>query len=192
MRRAPTIPCAISLVIAACGPSARPVPDREPQPVVTPARVEPSVTPAPAATAMAPSCTEGTLERCDAVDQNCDGRIDEGCGYEPGPLQVTMAWNSDADVDLRVTGPAGEVLPRDREDAGACGDTSRDRIENVHAPAPTAGRYEVALRYASECEQEIGTTTATVSIAASGRVLGVYNVSLEPGAEVPVATVELP
>lgn len=197
----------ISFLIAGCGASPPPAPADPAEPLGAGRPVEtaaPEVSPAEAAVEMRPSCSEGTLERCDAVDQNCDGHIDEGCGYESGALQVTLAWNSDADVDLVVTDPSDAVLSPahtevasggtlDRQASGACGQASRDRIENARwADSPPSGEYRVALRYASECEREVGATTATVAISAAGRVLGVYNVTLEPEAEAPVATVRIP
>lgn len=189
-----------TLVALGCGasqPQGDPIGDPDPRDE-PPAVAEPAAEAAAGVALMAPSCTEGVDERCDAVDQDCDGLIDEGCGYETGALQITTAWNTDADVDLVITGPGGAVASSDagqldRVAAGACGEPTRARIENARwAEPPPSGVYRVALRHASDCEREGAETTATVSVSALGRVLGVYNTAVAAGATVPVAEVVLP
>jgi hypothetical protein len=55
------------------------------------------------------ACIPTGPERCfDAVDDNCNGIIDEGCGLPNGSLQVVLAWfDASADVDLALVTPGG-------------------------------------------------------------------------------------
>src|SRR5262245_60015364 len=55
------------------------------------------------------ACVPTGPEICfNAVDDNCNGVIDEGCGSCTGVLQFAVAWgDSAADVDLIVTDPLG-------------------------------------------------------------------------------------
>lgn len=143
-------------------------------------------------------CTPGAAEQCNGLDDNCDGRIDEGCGYESGAIQITLAWQTGADIDLYVTDPSGFTISYqdrqsptggvlDHDARGACVRGS-DTIENVYwnTPAPPRGQYMIELHYWGDCGVA-GVTPAQVSIAVGGRVVGVYNVTLAPGQRLPVA-----
>jgi hypothetical protein len=57
-------------------------------------------------------CTPTGPEICfNAVDDNCNGVFDEGCGIGTGVLQWEIAWgDSPAEVELLVTDPAGDRL----------------------------------------------------------------------------------
>ncbi|MBW2460249.1 MAG: hypothetical protein JRH11_01300 [Deltaproteobacteria bacterium] len=206
--------------LAACGGSTPPT---------TPAP-EASSDPAPAtggtavaadgAIAMQLACTEGANERCDALDDDCDGLIDEGCGYAEGSLTIVATWGSEADVDLVVTGPDGEAAPGispGHGGRGACAEGDHPRIESATGSQPVAGTVVVSLRHVATCGDEDGagvaddgadrsdnvsgeradgepapgTTTGSVSIALGGRVLGTFNVPLAPGATAEVATLTL-
>lgn len=57
-------------------------------------------------------CVVTAAEVClNARDDNCNGLIDEGCGQVSGLVQFVIAWSTaDADVDLLVTDPNGELV----------------------------------------------------------------------------------
>src|ERR1700722_87661 len=49
-----------------------------------------------------------------AIDDNCNGVIDEGCGAPTGVLQFTLAWPGNAEVDLVLVTPSKERVPEGR------------------------------------------------------------------------------
>jgi tRNA (guanosine-2'-O-)-methyltransferase len=66
----------------------------------------------PAGVSFSSVCTPTGPEICfNAIDDNCNGIFDEGCGVGTGILQWEIAWgDSPAEVDLMVTDPAGDRL----------------------------------------------------------------------------------
>ena len=211
--------CACALSLGGCERRARveyvdvsvPVSSGGQTEVTPPPPVQPTPPPAQATfqielqagvTSLGIQCTPGARETCNGLDDNCDGRIDEGCGWQTGAVQITAAWQTGADIDLYVTDPSGfEISYQNRQsptggildhDArGACVPGS-DTIENVYwsTPQPPRGRYFIELHYWGDCGVA-GPTPVQVSIAVGGQIVGVYNVLLTRGERLPVAVLPL-
>ena len=144
-------------------------------------------------------CIPNSNELCNAIDEDCDGRIDEeACPYRAGDVQVTITWNTGSDIDLFVREPDGDVLSHQRARSGRSGhfdyagrgqcDSSFEypRIENVSwllEDAPL-GEYEILLHRWGDCldraTETQDTVTVLMSIAVAGTRLGTLRIELGP------------
>ena len=197
---------------------------RAPQPAVTYAQPAQAVQPAqpvasasagfggvsvrvqgPAITAIQRACSPNAPEVCNGLDDNCNGVIDEGCGFATGNIQITLAWATGADLDLYVTDPSGYTISYSRTRSPSGGHLDHDArgacvrsqggatIENVYwsTPRPPPGTYVVEVHNYSGCRVS-DATQGTLSIAVGGQVLGSYNVVLRPGERQAVAQFNMP
>lgn len=143
------------------------------------------VTPPAEATVVQARCDAAAPESCNGLDDNCNGRIDEGCGYNSGGLQITVSWETDADLNLVVTDPQSNEVSEGHSvpNGGALDQTanfncvrSRPTLENAvwTAATPPRGRYEVRVTAFDMCSADA--TPATVSMSVGGRVVGTWRV----------------
>jgi uncharacterized protein YfaP (DUF2135 family) len=155
---------------------------------------------------LAVACEANAVELCNAVDDDCDGRLDEdaSCPYGPGDLHVVVAWNSDADLDLYLTEPTGTTvsfqsptgaagIEVQHAGRGACGDEGpATRVESARiVESATPGSYAVTLHYLMECDAHGGPTTAVVSVSVGGARAGTWTYTLTPNERVEVLRFEL-
>jgi hypothetical protein len=161
--------------------------ERDPVAVTMPRRagaVSGSVTAPEGVTAVTQACAADRAETCNGLDDNCDGVIDNNCGYLGGGIQVTTSWRGAADIDLRITDPSGEEVyfghrqsatgaQMDMDANGECTAT-RPTAENIRwaSQTPPTGRYEIKLTAFDLCGA--ADAAATLSISVGGRVVGAW------------------
>lgn len=151
-------------------------------------------------------CREDSAELCNALDDNCNGVIDDGCGYSTGSIQITLGWDTGADIDLYVTDPEGDVIyynEKNRHSASggfmdhdARGDCRKEQkntqIENVYweTEQPPKGKYKVEAEYWGPCG-DYDATRITVSVSIKSNIIGVFRYTMNPEERVDVANFKI-
>ena len=152
---------AVGLSLAACGASSS-----KPAAPAAPQVVAKNVT-SPVGVTLDQACTPTGPELCfNAIDDNCNGVIDEGCSERTGVLQFVIAWddttkthNGGADVDLVLFAPNDEKIQSQERARSTKSGFHLDRdcptdgcggqnVEDVYfdGAEPPKGHYVVELR----------------------------------------------
>jgi len=118
-------------------------------------------------------------------------------------VQVTLNWNSNADIDLHVIEPGGEEIFFNYPVSTAGGTLDRDnkcdnfelgKPENIFWTTPPNGTYTVNVVYYEDCGGA-GTVNFTVRVCISGNcgnpISGTVN-TVDPYVSVPVTTFTYP
>ena len=137
-----------ALLAFACGPAGRPAEVLSARDVACSEGVD-----------LVAACTPTGVEICfNAIDDNCNGVIDEGCGVATGPLQFSIAWGeANADVDLSVVDPVGATTSAQNKSTPSGFRLDRDcpteqcagqNEETVYfeGTEPPRGKYRVEVR----------------------------------------------
>jgi parallel beta-helix repeat protein len=114
-----------------------------------------------------------------------------------GDVQVTLTWDSTADLDFYVTDPLNETIYYGNKRAASgggldhddkCGDPGNHE-EIISWPPGKApnGRYSVAVKYHAECKEE-GITEWNVTIRKNGKPMNFSGFVFAPGELLPVTT----
>lgn len=154
------------------------------------------------------TCAQGAQEACNGLDDNCNGIIDEGCGYQSGNIQITLGWATGADLDMYVTDPSGTSINYASAQAPSGGHLDHDargncasyqqgsyNTENVYwnQDQPPSGPYAVEVHYwdGGGCSTRAGQTQFTVSVAVGGQILGTWQNALMPGQRLPMVNFQI-
>ena len=144
------------------------------------------------ATAIPIVCSQKSEEACNAIDDNCDGQVDEDCGYGGGPLRIVAGWSTMVDIDLYVTAPTGETMSfqnaasgsvvMDHNGRGGCSpNIPNPMVENIRwLDEVESGTYVVELHYWGECQHFDGIANVVTSITLENKVVAAFEATLIP------------
>lgn len=118
---------------------------------------------------------------CDMFPEDCQPSNPDEPVLGTGDVQVTLRWNSTADLDLTVVDPNGERVYFDNPSSssggtldvdsnGSCENLTSTPVENVFWPTGAAldGQYTVAVIYYGECPGGTGPQNFELTVLVNG------------------------
>lgn len=124
------------------------------------------------------SCVVTGVETCfNAIDDNCNGLVDEGCGIKTGMIQILAAWDeASVDVDLALELPSGAVVDKSNRNRDSfsldrdcpkdgCADQNEEGIVFAGGE-PAAGEYAITVKLARPADL----TADGVNVHVGGRL----------------------